>query len=328
LIPFLVFFREFLVMPLIAVEIEGPVNGPIVLNQGGSSVLNVLGKSVVVDPNVAFVSAAQPGSVSTPTAKLTLAQLADPTPFPGRTQAGFDGAVVIVKGHFDPSTGTISVARVSKPGNQGDLPFHDYPSVEIQPYETVLVGPCSKNAPGNFQVAGVTVQFLPSATTNPRLPGLPPESEEGFEIDLSSVKINAQTAVEGYFGNAGVFHAFRVQAPGTLFSNAPQISIQRATAKQHGNRWELGVRGFITRLHLPAGSPDQTVRVFQRVGGTPQHLKTVKVSLPPAGQTARWDFKLQLPPMATPPTTIFAAYNSAPGPILPEAELEVEIIAK
>jgi hypothetical protein len=68
--------------------------------------------------------------------------------------------------------------------------------------------------------------------------------------------------------------------------------------------------------------------VYQQVGGTSPDLKTVKVSLPPAGQTARWDFKLQLPPMATPPATIFAAYESAPGPNRPKASLEVEIIAK
>lgn len=318
-------------MPLIAIEIEGRVNGPIVLQPGGSAVLNVLGKNIVVDPNVAFVSTTQPGSVSTPTAKLTLAQLADPTPFPGRTQAGFDGAVVIVKGHFDRASNTISVARRTKPADQKDLPFCDFPSIEIQPYETVLVGPCSNNAPGNFQVAGVRVEFLPSAATNPRLPSLPPESEEGFEIDLKTVMIEAQSAVEGYFGNAGVFHAFRVQAPGDLLSKLPQISIQRAKAKETSKgTWKIKVRGFITRMHLPMGNPSQpaqTVRLFSKMGSTTTTLDSFSVPLPDPGQTERWKHEFDLP-SAKPPITLFAAYDSAPGPIKPEASIDVEIIEK
>lgn len=309
-------------MALVAVEIEGRVNGPIVLNPDGTAVLNVLGRNILIDPNVAFVSPAQPGSVSTPTARLTLAQLADPTPFPGRAEAGFDGSVVIVKGHYDPATKEIFVRQPTPPAGPGKLPA---PSIEIQPYETVLVGPCSKNVAGNFEVAGVPVHFLPDSGTNPRLPGLPPESENGFRIDLGTVQIGDECAVEGYYGNTGVFHAFRVQAPGKLLSNAPQISIERATAKQKKGKWQIEVRGSITKTHLPAGSPAQSVRVFQRTGAVSSSLKLVSVLLPPAGDAVKWQAEFDA---ATPPKTIFATYESAPGPVRPEASIEVEMIAK
>jgi hypothetical protein len=84
-------------MPRIMAQLEGEISDQPVM-ENGDAVFHVLGVKVVVRP-----SAARNGRVRTPTRQksLTLAQLVDPAPLPGRAAAGFRGCTAIVVGNFD-----------------------------------------------------------------------------------------------------------------------------------------------------------------------------------------------------------------------------------
>jgi hypothetical protein len=314
-------------MAVYAVEIEGTVDDIIPTASGAA--LSVMGMDILVDQNVQWIDVDNPGSISTPTSKLTIAQLTDLTKLPNRDAQGFKKGTVIAKGNYDPADQTIRVRIQSPPANQGAEPFESQPSITIEPGETVIVGPVTTNAADDFRVNGVKIVLLPDATTNPRLPGLPPRNEEGFKIKLDTVPINAIASVEGYYGNDNAFHAFIIDAPGDLTTTDPQISIQRAEARNRGAEYDIKMRGFITVGHLTPGSPRPRVEIFRLDNGQKTVLGSDSPTVPAGAQFARWRFEASITALAAPlnvaPGKIFAQYLSAPNQPISDLEVEVRI---
>ena len=312
-------------MAVYAVEIEGTVDD--IVPTATSATISVMGMDVLVDQNVQWIDADHPGSISTPTSKLTIAQLTDLAQLPNRDAQGFKKGTVIVKGNYDPADGTIRVRIQPPPANQGAEPFESQPSITIEPGETVIVGPVTTNAAGDFRVNGVKIIALPDAATNPRLPGLPPRNEEGFNIKLDTVAINAIASVEGYYGNDNAFHAFIIDAPGDLTTTDPQISIQRAEARNRGAEYDIKMRGFITVSHVTAGSPRPRVEIFRMDNGQKTVLGSDSPTVPAGAAFVRWRIEASITALAAPlnvaPDKIFAQYVNAPNQ--PVKDLEVEV---
>ncbi len=72
----------------VAVFLEGRINS-IVDNGDGSGAITVMGVTVNIPAGV---------PITTATATLTMAQLADPTPMPGRSEPGFVGGTGLIDG--------------------------------------------------------------------------------------------------------------------------------------------------------------------------------------------------------------------------------------
>lgn len=187
---------------------EGAISG-VVKNADGSVTLTVFGTQVVVQPGV---------PVATPTAILTNDQLADPTPFPGRSEAGFIGGTAIVDG--------LVINGVATPL-----------TVFVEPSENVLLGEVTANGPDGLVVQGVPMVEL----NDPRIPSDGVHNIFGFPILPSSIPVGTGIAAEGYFAG-GAFHHFLIEADaGTLVDTAnPAVSVTRARCVPGG---ELRVQG-------------------------------------------------------------------------------------
>src|SRR4051812_43621725 len=118
-------------MPVIDAEIEGRISAAIPV--GPDAELTVIGVRVRVPNGV---------GIKSPTRGLTIAELLDPTPFPGRVEAGFIGGTAIIEGPFDTATGVLTAT-----------------AVEVEPAENVLLGALTSFAPP--AVNGVPVVMLP-----------------------------------------------------------------------------------------------------------------------------------------------------------------------
>jgi hypothetical protein len=252
-------------MALIAAEVEGPVTSVLAVGSGAEIV--VLGVTVVVDPNLAAA-----GRVRTPTAKLTIAQLADATPLPGRTEPGFRGGTIIARGNFNTDTGKLEAKLQPAPANQGNAPFELFPSIEIEPSENVLIGPVTKNEAGKLTVNGVAVTPIPASEA--RLPGRPVANEFGFAIRPETIPEQTLASAEGYFSaTIGEFfaHTLTIDGPAQLMIATPQVSVTRAQGRNRGAEYDLEVRGGFTQAHVPAGASTQDIRVFREdpINGAP-----------------------------------------------------------
>jgi hypothetical protein len=138
----------------------------------------------LVGVNVTILSTAV---ISTPSATITIAQLTDPTPLPGRSSPGFiDGTGIVFSGQ---SVGGVVTTN----------------DLTIEPGETVLLGPithvnCTNancTAPGNF-IGVLGVPVIPLA--DPRMPANPSRNVFGFEIDMSQPGLlGVGASLEGYF---------------------------------------------------------------------------------------------------------------------------------
>jgi hypothetical protein len=160
--------------------VEGPISA-VVDHGDGSGTITVM--SIVIQ-----IPAGTP--ITTPTATLTMAQLADTTAFPGRSQPGFIGGVAIVNG-----TSTNGVVTAS--------------DLFVAPAQHFLVGQITTTQP--LRVNGVRVQILNDA----RMPGgVLRNIYEGFPVVPASVPIGGAATVEGYFGVTGTLHANRVEVEG------------------------------------------------------------------------------------------------------------------
>ena len=310
-------------MALHAVELEGIVESVLLVGQGAE--LHIMGLAVVIDGN-AFPGAARDGRVKTPTVTLTAQQLTDPTPLPARTAAGFAGATAIVAGNYDPADGRVHVRLQTPPGNQGAVPFESNPTVLIEPAETVLVGPVTKNDPAGFDVNGVPVLLL----TDARLVADPPRSEFGFPIRLETVPLLAPATIEGYYGNNGVFQAFVVEADGALVIDpavTPQISIMRAEARNEGASYRLRLRGAVTTAHVTNLNDRAVIEIYRIDDSGDTFLASTSAAIGGNPAAVRWDLDdefIALPaPLNAPPASIRVKYASAPNQA--EATSTVEI---
>jgi hypothetical protein len=160
--------------------VEGPISA-VVDHRDGSGTITVMG--VVIQIPVGT-------PITTPTATLTMAQLADTTAFPGRSQPGFIGGVAIINGSS--ADGVITAADLF-----------------VAPAQHFLVGQITANQP--LRVNGVRVQIL----NDSRMPGgVLRNIYEGFPVVPGSVPIGGAATVEGYFGVTGTLHATRVEVEG------------------------------------------------------------------------------------------------------------------
>lgn len=235
-------------------DLEGPIDA-VTLGTNGALTIQALGMTVNV-PNGT--------PISSPAGPLTRAQLADPTPFPGRTLGGFVGTVVIITGIVDPATGLITASDVL-----------------VDPVHNTALGVVTGNTAGQLTVNNVPVTLL----TDPRLRGSV-KNAFGFEIVPASIPVGSPVAVEGYFAN-GALQAFLVEVEigGQLTTPNPQIAILRAQTRertpnnQRGD--EVEVRGSVTTAHAP-NATTQTVRIFRVDNGVQRLIGTTTATVDPA----------------------------------------------
>ncbi len=216
----------------IPVELEGPISA-IVDNGDGTANITVMGVTVSV-PSTA--------TIHTPTANLTISQLADQTPLPGRSESGFIGGTAIIIGDTN-TAGTPVVAQ----------------DLFTEPAENVFVGvitaancttPDCAGPNDSLQILGTPLARL----TDSRMPANPPTNAFGFEIDMTQGSlVGSPASVEGYFGNTDpALHYFILEMEGGVLRNpgTPEVSILRAQCRQRGDRGiELDVQGGV---HDPA----------------------------------------------------------------------------
>lgn len=188
--------------------------------------------------------------IHTPTANLTLAQLCDPTRFPGRTQPGFIGGTAIVGG----VTATRTLVEA--------VDFF------VEPAENVLIGTVSFSSARCLHVNGTPVVTLVDA----RIPAHPMRNEFGLEVDPARVPLDTAVSAEGFYdGRAFRSFILDVTGPVPLKDEVnPQIGVARARATEitpddrKGDRVDLV--GGVTMFHLPAEITTQAVDIY-RVDG-------------------------------------------------------------
>jgi hypothetical protein len=127
--------------------------------------------------------------IHTPSTVLTINQLTDPTPLPGRFSPGFVGGTTIVEGTIE-----------------NGVPIAE--DLFIEPAENVVIGiitaanctnsDCS-NPGDSIELLGTPLRRI----TDPRMLAEVPKNGFGFEVDLSQGGLVGSTvAVEGYFGES------------------------------------------------------------------------------------------------------------------------------
>ena len=200
---------------------EGPISA-IVDNGDGTATLTVMGMTAIL-PGTA--------TISSPSKTLTLAEVLDTTPLPGRTEAGWIGGTA--KG-----TGTVSADGVIT-----------YTELVLEPAENVVLGVITGTQPltvNHMPVTVLTDSRIPASTVN----------ELGFEIDLAQTTVGQAVAIEGYYAS-GTFHAFRVEVTGApALNQALQVTSLRAQGRPA--KGELEILGSLSGIATGAAAP--TVR--------------------------------------------------------------------
>lgn len=261
---------------------EGPVNG-LQSDGNGGALMTVMGTTITVPPTAA---------ITTPAATLTVAQLLDPTPLPGRTQPGFLAATTITQGSVNPATGEFTTTEVF-----------------VEPAENIIVGTVTENL-AQLRVNGIPVVFL----NDPRIPASPVMNDLGFEINLASVPVGAPAALEGYYSNdgSGLFYAFLMEVEGVQAANpALQVSITRVRGDAAARSLEVG--GGVSGLPA-AGAVNVQIRAGNRVLGT---VAAVRNPLLPG--TAAYRFRGVVP--APFPAQITARVTAAGFPTVPRTRV-------
>lgn len=288
-------------------EIEGTVTG--ITADGAGAKMKVNG----ID--VRFTVSAK-SKLSTPAGALTISQLLDVSPLPGRASPGFEGGTAIVKGRFDSTNRQLVASEIT-----------------IEPSENVIVGGVTQVVSASNQeieVNGVPVALIQDS----RLKAAPVRNEYGFEVKIGTITIDMPASVEGYFSQ-GTFHAFVLEVDGQaqLVSALPQVSILRAGGRPRTGEYEINVRGAITTFHATVGQT-QTIEIYRVdiVGGADVEtlLGEVRASVI-AGGFAKWKFDERITAgsghLANPPTVI-RAYNSSVTPRAVSVDFDVEVREK
>lgn len=203
-----------LVGPELPASIEGPISA-VEINPDGSATITVMGMEILVPPTA---------TVTTPTATLSLSQLGDPSPLPGRTEAGFIGGTAIILGTAN-AAGLVTADEVF-----------------TEPAENILIGVVTSNSPDPLTVNHVPVQFL----TDGRMPAKPPFNELGLEVDPARIPVGGAAAVAGYFDGSS-FQAFEFEATGAPSAiQTPVVVISGVQGRVRGGRLE--VRGGLSGI--------------------------------------------------------------------------------
>ncbi len=233
----------------LASSIEGTITA-INYNSSQSVTMTVMGVNVSVSKALA-----DQGNVISPSADLSLEELAAKVILPGRVQAGFEGGTAIVEGVWQNNQLVAS-------------------SVFVEPAENIMLGQVTATSPA-LMINGVEIAVLPPVATTPAngftsntdisitaghlLPRVGPTGlRHEVGIPLASVSANVLAAAEGYFAN-GVFNAFVVDAAdGVALSNTDQLAVTRAQVRErtpNNTRGdEYDIRGGI---HLVTGRARQ-----------------------------------------------------------------------
>ena len=288
-------------------EIEGTVTG--ITADGAGAKMEVNG----ID--VRFTVSAK-SKLSTPAGALTISQLLDSSPLPGRASPGFEGGTAIVVGKFDSTKKQLEASEIT-----------------IEPAENVIVGGVThvvSAASQEIEVNGIPIALIQDS----RLKAAPVRNEFGFEVKIESLTIDMPASVEGYFIQ-GKFHAFvlEVDGPAQLVSTTPQVSVLRAESRPRSGEYDLEVRGAITTFHATVGQT-QTIEIYRVdiVGGAVVEtlLGEVRASVI-AGGFAKWKFDERITAvsgnLANPPTGI-RAYNSSVAPRAVSIDFDVEVREK
>ncbi len=261
-------------MAVIDAEIEGRITDAD--PAGAGAMLTVVGVSVLVPDGT---------EIRTPTKLLTVAELLDPTPFPGRAEDGFIGGTAIVEGTFDTATGLLTAT-----------------SVEVEPAENLLLGALTAFAPATINL--VPVVLLPE--DEPRLPADPLVNEFGFPVVMNDKVLDQPAAADGYYDGA-IFRAYHMEVAATadLVSNDPQIVITRAQFQERDPADERGdsfdIRGAVTMMHAPPGVTLQLIEVFRLDGGVATSLGQTEAERDPEfPRFARWRMDGQTAPTFDP----------------------------
>lgn len=198
-------------------SLEGPIQ-EIINNGDGTGTVTVMNIVVQIPAGILITS---------PTVSLTMSQLADPTPLPGRAPiAGFLGGTAIISGD---STNGWNVAN----------------DVFVEPSENVLMGEVTHSctsaacdsAGDQLFISGTEMVRIDDArmVANPAINGT------GLEIDLSTVAQGGGASAEGYFGADNLFHYFIIEAEGGLVNPAiDEVSIARARCRDGKDMRVLG----------------------------------------------------------------------------------------
>lgn len=268
------------VAPPAPIELEGPIE---VIDCGGDGNCTTGGRITVMGI-VVEIPAATP--IHTPTRDITMAQLADPTSLPGRSELGFIGGTAIILGTSD---GMINTAE----------------DVFTEPAENVVLGlitssNCQPPRPGHAQgrndprarlctnnsiaALGTATLRLTNRNTAGRMPAIHPSNELGFEINLYETQeadqlTDAAVGLEGYFDGQRL-NWFVLELGGTGQLRNPdrsEVSVLRAQCRERPGRGiELDIMGSVHRAGtlVPQTFPDPTVGAN---GTTPT---TVRVRVP------------------------------------------------
>lgn len=197
-------------MHVVEFELEGRVTAITPGAGSDPSVLTVMGVDVVVPPTA---------EIHTPVSTLSFEDLLG-APFPGRTEPGFLGGTGIAVGL---TVDGVTIASL----------------VEIEPNENVLIGEVTGNTLGVLEILGIEVYLIEDW----RLWGTA-WTENGFLVDLQTVQPGTFAVAEGYLGDDGHFHAFRIEASGAILGPPDQTSVTRAICVTAGGN--IDIRGAST----------------------------------------------------------------------------------
>jgi hypothetical protein len=269
----------------VPVEIEGPISA-VEDNLDGTGTITVMGMTIQI-PATAVIT--------TPTTTLTMAQLADPSPLPGRTQAGFIGGTAIAVGTVD-ADGQVTAE-----------------SVFTEPAENVILGVITSNAPDPLTMNNVPIVLL----SDSRMPAGPPLNDLGLEIVLDNIPLGTAAAVGGYFDGTN-FQAFSLEAAGAAPADqTPLVGITRAAGRNGGGRLE--VRGGLSGI-----SGDQTLEL--RNGNTDQVLAVLIAEEIPVDGVAvlvegTAEFRFRLRGLDNVPTTVKVVNQTSPSEAIAEVNI-------
>lgn len=281
-------------MAIVEANIEGSIISPPTIN-GSDLTLVVAG---------VLVSAHSNTIIRTPTKRLTLVDVANQAPFPGRADAGFVNGSAQVEGYYDTAKGVLHADKLY-----------------LEPGRQIMIGHIANPTSAGAVVNGVNVLL----TSDPRIPSSPIHNKFGFSIQPTTIPDYSVSTVAGYYAG-NILRAFliSVDAPeAALISNAPQISlicasVQKKLAGPAGNQtvhFHLDACGAV----FPGFSP-QRIELYRLDAGTPIFLGSTESH--PVWNTPYGQFDLNLNDIpGEAPISVRVVNASAPG--RPSAELDV-----
>lgn len=206
---------------------QGFLESPLAAANATTNTISTLG----LDIDVSGVVMQTPGGIP-----LTLDDLAG-APLPGMLAPGYVGGTVFADVVLT-ATGVVAT------------------TVTVTMPETVLIGNVTQNDPGpglegrTFSIMGVEVR----AAVDPRLDPFA-AIVNSLPVDIASIPLGSIVAVEGYYGDDGLFYAQVLEAETGVVIGGPQVAIERARC----NGTTLEARGA-------ASDPIGTVEILDLAG--------------------------------------------------------------